>query len=219
MVACTLWEPPSLCYPDIKSSPTPPYMIFKWPFHTICPWLKGYGFIVLFNRWPCVADSSGMHWGCDSSEWLYTARSIMGRQWSVLEKRHGWSALLQWVGAYINVGWLLMYVLATSKVISGWVLTCDSRHSWWLWSGTVLNCTDTDWNFKLSRYRLESSKWKKGTNLSRGQFGIPICTRIDWNSKLSLRQIPILNWPYWYCVQWLNILECFTPSLKMFGPW
>ena len=31
--------------------------------------------------------------------------------------------------------WLLgYYILATFKVISGWVPTCDSAHSWWLYS-------------------------------------------------------------------------------------
>ena len=28
------------------------------------------------------------------------------------------------------VGWLFLYVLATSKVISGWIPTCGSVHSW-----------------------------------------------------------------------------------------
>ena len=33
----------------------------------------------------------------------------------------------------IYFGCLLMfYILATSKVISGWVLTCSGAHSWWL---------------------------------------------------------------------------------------
>ena len=33
---------------------------------------------------------------------------------------------------------LLGYILATSKVISGWVPTCDSGHSWWLHSAAPL---------------------------------------------------------------------------------
>ena len=41
-----------------------------------------------------------------------------------------------------SIGCLLeLYVLATSKVISGWVLTCDSAHSWWLYSAAPLG----DW--------------------------------------------------------------------------
>ena len=32
---------------------------------------------------------------------------------------------------------LLFYILATSKVISGWTATCDSLHSWWLYSATT----------------------------------------------------------------------------------
>ena len=35
-------------------------------------------------------------------------------------------------------GWLLFYVLATSKVISGGVPTCDSVHSWQLYSAASL---------------------------------------------------------------------------------
>ena len=35
-----------------------------------------------------------------------------------------------WSGQMM-VGWLLeACILATSKVISGWILTCDSAHSW-----------------------------------------------------------------------------------------
>ena len=36
------------------------------------------------------------------------------------------------------IGWLLVYVLATPKVISGWVPTCSSAHSWWLYSAAPL---------------------------------------------------------------------------------
>ena len=32
----------------------------------------------------------------------------------------------------------LFYILATSEVISGWVPTCDSAHSWWLHSAASL---------------------------------------------------------------------------------
>ena len=37
-------------------------------------------------------------------------------------------------GCLINAGWLIgllleLYILATSKVIPGWVLTCDSAYS------------------------------------------------------------------------------------------
>ena len=34
-----------------------------------------------------------------------------------------------------SMDWLLkVYILATSKVISGWLPTCDSTHSWWLYN-------------------------------------------------------------------------------------
>ena len=37
------------------------------------------------------------------------------------------------------VGWFLeFYILATYKVISGWVLTFESSHSWWLYSVAAL---------------------------------------------------------------------------------
>ena len=39
----------------------------------------------------------------------------------------------------VKVGWLLeFYILATSKVISGWVLTYDSAHSWQLYNAVPL---------------------------------------------------------------------------------
>ena len=34
------------------------------------------------------------------------------------------------LGYWMLICLLLFYVLATSKVISGWVLICDSAHSW-----------------------------------------------------------------------------------------
>ena len=37
------------------------------------------------------------------------------------------------------VSLLLFYVLATSKVISGWVPTCDSAHSSWLYGAALGN--------------------------------------------------------------------------------
>ena len=41
---------------------------------------------------------------------------------------------MQWV-----VSWLLeLYILARSKVISGWTLICDSAHSWWFNSAAPL---------------------------------------------------------------------------------
>ena len=49
------------------------------------------------------------------------------------------------IDTYINTvivdkqGWLLeLYVLATPKVISGWVWTCDSAQSWQLYNVTPL---------------------------------------------------------------------------------
>ena len=36
------------------------------------------------------------------------------------------------------------YILATSKVILGWALTCDSAHSWWLYSTAPLGNQATD---------------------------------------------------------------------------
>ena len=33
---------------------------------------------------------------------------------------------------------MLFYILATAKVISEWVLTCDGAHSWWLYSPAPL---------------------------------------------------------------------------------
>ena len=40
------------------------------------------------------------------------------------------------VGVCIRV--LEFYVLATSKVIAGWILTCDSAHSWSFYSAALL---------------------------------------------------------------------------------
>ena len=38
-----------------------------------------------------------------------------------------------------RIGWLLeLYILATSKVISGSAPTCDSAHSWCLYSAALL---------------------------------------------------------------------------------
>ena len=38
-----------------------------------------------------------------------------------------------------HIDWLLeFYVLRTSKVISGWVSTCDIVHSWWLYNAVQL---------------------------------------------------------------------------------
>ena len=45
-----------------------------------------------------------------------------------------------WLRLFVQnmVGWLLeFYVLATSKAISGQVLTWDSTHSWWLYSAST----------------------------------------------------------------------------------
>ena len=43
---------------------------------------------------------------------------------------------------------LLFYVLSTSKVISGWVQTCDNAHSWWLYSAASLG-TPGHWHYDL----------------------------------------------------------------------
>ena len=43
-----------------------------------------------------------------------------------------------WVDHGIWFICLLFYILATFKVISGWVLICDSAHSWWLYSASPL---------------------------------------------------------------------------------
>ena len=40
--------------------------------------------------------------------------------------------------AWLDVFVLLFYVLATSKVISGWVPPCDNAHSWQLYSAASL---------------------------------------------------------------------------------
>ena len=47
-----------------------------------------------------------------------------------------WYEIYQCNGHLVRL--LEFYVLATSKVISGWVLTCDSVHSWWLYSDSPL---------------------------------------------------------------------------------
>ena len=50
---------------------------------------------------------------------------------------------------------LLFYVLATSNVISGWILTCDSSHSWWLYSAAPLGqqtASTMTWNLFQSYY-------------------------------------------------------------------
>ena len=39
---------------------------------------------------------------------------------------------------FVIVCLLLLYTLATSEVISGWVLTCDNPHSWRLYSAASL---------------------------------------------------------------------------------
>ena len=39
---------------------------------------------------------------------------------------------------YVTICLLLFYVLATSKVILGWLRTCDSAHSWRIYSATSL---------------------------------------------------------------------------------
>ena len=44
------------------------------------------------------------------------------------------AALLAW----LSIGLLLFSVLATSEVISGWIPSCDSAHSWWLYSAASL---------------------------------------------------------------------------------
>ena len=58
--------------------------------------------------------------------------------WIVTVHTHGgFIVLLHWIG------WLEFYVLATSKVISGWLLTCDSAHWWWYYSyGAVVTLGD-----------------------------------------------------------------------------
>ena len=49
--------------------------------------------------------------------------------------------------AYMVVCLLWLYVLAMSKVISGWVPTCDSWHSWRLYSAAPLGnqAASTSW--------------------------------------------------------------------------
>ena len=98
----------------------------------------------------------------------------------------------------LNVySWLLeFYVLATSMVTSGWVLTCDSAHSWWLYSAALLgnqNVGTMTWYPHQSHYpdtdltsscpilmlsaRLGSDKCKsslKVTCLTRPQPEVPI---------------------------------------------
>ena len=58
---------------------------------------------------------------------------------------NGWcSAQINTISIFAgrNVYWLVgcweFYVLATSKVTSGWLLTCDSVHSSWLYSAAPL---------------------------------------------------------------------------------
>ena len=48
---------------------------------------------------------------------------------------------------------LEFYALATSKVVSGWVLTCDSAHSWSVYSAGPL-CDEATSNMTL--YRTQS---------------------------------------------------------------
>ena len=55
----------------------------------------------------------------------------------------------------LRVGWLVV-VLARSKVISGWVLTCDSAHSWRIDSAATLGNQVTD---TMIRYPALSWHW------------------------------------------------------------
>ena len=50
--------------------------------------------------------------------------------------RHKLGSILIW--PEIIACLLLFYILATSKVISGQVLTCDSARAWWLYSASPL---------------------------------------------------------------------------------
>ena len=50
---------------------------------------------------------------------------------------------INWCNQYqlmqsISIVCLLFHVLATSTVISGWVLTYDNAHSWWLYNAASL---------------------------------------------------------------------------------
>ena len=52
------------------------------------------------------------------------------------------------IGVKIDAGflvvYLLVYILATSKIISGWVPPCNSVHSWWLYSAAPPGDQATD---------------------------------------------------------------------------
>ena len=84
------------------------------------------------------------------------------------------------------VGWLLgFYILATSKVITGWVPSCDSAQSWWFYSVAPLgnqatstmtqspsqsHCSDTEPNrpcrvLLMLNARLGSNKYQFYTSL------------------------------------------------------
>ena len=55
---------------------------------------------------------------------------------------------------YGLVGWLLeFYILATYRVISGWVPTCDSVHSWQLYIAALLGNQAAD---TMTRYSIQS---------------------------------------------------------------
>ena len=66
--------------------------------------------------------------------------------------RRGWEVFLF---VLLKGSFLLFYVLATSKIISEWVLTCDSVHSRWLCSAAALGnqaASTMTWYPTQSRY-------------------------------------------------------------------
>ena len=68
-------------------------------------------------------------WGCTSTKLMSYLR-----MWAIL---NNWiSVISTMLSLFLLV--ILFYILATPKFLSGWVQTCDSAHSSWLYSAAPL---------------------------------------------------------------------------------
>ena len=116
-----------------KSNPIYLLFVSSWSYRSLRRWVGKKCDLVLFV-WMGVLPSF--------------LTPLQGRGWGVmcsiscaLSNDHRWAythskSLLVFI--LCNICLLLFYVLATSEVISEWVPTCDSAHSWQFYSATPL---------------------------------------------------------------------------------
>ena len=95
--------------------------------------------------WPTCSVSSSIHIGGKHTETMYCVwfccYSFMSWQHLMPYHQGYWLVTYYAHGVFIvpHLVWLLrFYVLTTSKIIAGWLPTCDSAHSRWLYSAAPL---------------------------------------------------------------------------------